>query len=135
MCIRDRGLRGAIKETMEKIEGAYSVVGITRNKFFAFRDFHGIRPLVLGAIDEKTYVVASESVALDAVGAQYVRDILPGEIVYTNENETGLQSFLVKENCERNICAFEYIYFARPDSALEGINVHEVREKDVYKRQ
>ena len=85
----DLGLRGAIKETMEKIEGAYSVVGITRNKFFAFRDFHGIRPLVLGAIDEKTYVVASESVALDAVGAQYVRDILPGEIVYTNENETG----------------------------------------------
>ncbi|MDN5578367.1 MAG: class II glutamine amidotransferase, partial [Chryseobacterium sp.] len=95
----DLGLRGAIKATMEKIEGAYSVVGMTRNKFFAFRDFHGIRPLVLGAIDEKTFVAASESVALDAVGAQYVRDILPGEIVYTSENEKGLKSFLVKENC------------------------------------
>ncbi|SFI71464.1 amidophosphoribosyltransferase [Kaistella treverensis] len=125
----DLGLRAAIKTTMEKIEGAYSVVGMTRNKFFAFRDFHGIRPLVLGAIDEKTYVVASESVALDAVGAQYVRDILPGEIVYTNENETGLHSFLVKENCEKRICAFEYIYFARPDSVMEGINVHEIRER------
>lgn len=125
----DLGLRGAIKATMDKIEGAYSVVGITRNKFFAFRDFHGIRPLVLGAMDERSYVVASESAALDAVGAQYVRDILPGEIVYTSENEKGLQSFLVKENCERNICSFEYIYFARPDSTMEGINVHEIREK------
>ncbi len=125
----DLGLRGAIKATMDKIEGAYSVVGMTRNKFFAFRDFHGIRPLVLGAVDEHTYVTASESVALDAVGAQYVRDILPGEIVYTSENEKGLKSFLVKENCERRICAFEYIYFARPDSVMENINVHEIRER------
>ncbi len=125
----DLGLRGAIKATMDKIQGAYSVVGITRNKFFAFRDFHGIRPLVLGAMDNKTYVVASESAALDAVGAQYVRDILPGEIVYTSENEEGLKSFLVKDNCENSICSFEYIYFARPDSSLEGINVHEIREK------
>ena len=125
----DLGLRGAIKATMEKIEGAYSVVGMTRNKFFAFRDFHGIRPLVLGAIDEKTFVAASESAALDAVGAQYIRDIQPGEIVYTSGNEKGLQSFLVKENCERRICAFEYIYFARPDTTLEGINVYEIREK------
>lgn len=125
----DLGLRGAIKATMEKIEGAYSVVGMTRNKFFAFRDFYGIRPLVLGAIDEKTFVVASESVALDAVGAQYVRDILPGEIVYTSDNEVGLKSYMVKENCEKRICAFEYIYFARPDSTMEDINVYEVREK------
>lgn len=125
----DLGLRGAIKATMEKIEGAYSVVGITRNKFFAFRDFHGIRPLVLGIIDEKTYVTASETAALDAVGAQYVRDILPGEIVYTSSNEDGLHSYMVKESCERRICAFEFIYFARPDSYLENINVHEVRER------
>ncbi|MCC2589813.1 amidophosphoribosyltransferase [Chryseobacterium sp. MFBS3-17] len=125
----DLGLRAAIKVTMEKIHGAYSVVGMTRNKFFAFRDFHGIRPLVLGVADENTYVVASESVALDAVGAQYMRDILPGEIVYTNENEKGLHSFLVKEDCQNKICSFEYIYFARPDSTLENINVHEIREK------
>lgn len=125
----DLGLRGAIKATMEKIEGAYSVVGITRNKFFAFRDFNGIRPLVLGAIDENTFVVASESCALDGVGAQYVRDVLPGEIIYTSDNEEGLQSYIVKDDCVNKICAFEYIYFARPDSTLEGINVHEVREK------
>ncbi|WP_292009445.1 amidophosphoribosyltransferase [Chryseobacterium sp.] len=125
----DLGLRGAIKATMEKIEGAYSVVGMTRNKFFAFRDFNGIRPLVLGAIDEKSYVVASESVALDAVGAQYVRDILPGEIIYTNENETGLQSYMVNNTGKQRICSFEYIYFARPDSTMENINVYEIREK------
>lgn len=125
----DLGLRGAIKATMEKIKGAYSVVGITRNKFFAFRDFHAIRPLVLGAIDEKTFVAASETAALDAVGAQYIRDILPGEIVYTSENEKGLKSFIVKENCEKRVCAFEFVYFARPDSTMEGISVHEVREK------
>ena len=65
----------------------------------------------------------------DAVGAQYVRDILPGEIVYIGDNDAGLNSFLVKSDCERKICAFEYIYFARPDSTLEGINVHEIREK------
>ena len=125
----DLGLRGAIKATMEKIEGAYSVVGITRNKFFAFRDFHGIRPLVLGQLDDKTYVAASESAALDGIGATYIRDIKPGEIVYTSDTENGLQSFMVKENCERRICAFEYIYFARPDSEMENINVYEIREK------
>jgi amidophosphoribosyltransferase len=129
----DLGLRAAIKTTMEKIEGAYSVVGMTRNKFFAFRDFNGIRPLVLGAIDENTFVCASESVALDAIGAQYVRDILPGEIVYTSENESGLKSFMAKENCINKICSFEYIYFARPDSILENINVHEIREKSGQK--
>lgn len=125
----DLGLRGAIKATMEKIEGAYSVVGMTRNKFFAFRDFHGIRPLVLGEIDDKTFVAASETAALDAVGAKYVRDIKPGEIVYTSENESGLKSFIVKENCQQRICSFEYIYFARPDTDLENISVHEIREK------
>ena len=129
----DLGLRGAIKHTMERIEGAFSVVGMTRNKFFAFRDFNGIRPLVLGALDEKTFVVASESAALDAVGAAYVRDILPGEIIYTSSDEKGLKSYLVKDDCVNRICAFEYIYFARPDTTLENINVYEVREKSGMK--
>lgn len=125
----DLGLRGAIKATMERIQGAYSVVGMTRNKFFAFRDFNGIRPLVLGTMENGGYVVASESCALDAVGATYKRDIQPGEIVYTGENEDELKSYLVKKDCQRHICSFEYIYFARPDSEMERINVHEIREK------
>jgi len=123
----DLGLKDAIEATMNKIKGAYSVVGLTRNRFFAFRDFDGIRPLVLGAIDEKTFVVASESCALDALGAQFVRDILPGEIVYTNSD--GLQSYQVKKNTVNKICSFEYVYFARPDSNLEGINVYQLREQ------
>lgn len=125
----DLGLRGAIKYTMERIEGAYSVVGMTRNKFFAFRDFNGIRPLVLGELDDKTFVVTSETAALDAVGAKYVRDVEPGEIIYTNENEKGLKSYKVKEDCTNRICSFEYIYFARPDTELENINVYKIREK------
>lgn len=125
----DLGLRGAIKATMERIQGAYSVVGMTRNKFFAFRDFNGIRPLVLGTLSEGGYVVASESCALDAVGAKYIRDIKPGEIIYTGEHEDELKSYLVKPDCQHHICSFEYIYFARPDSEMEHINVHEVREK------
>jgi amidophosphoribosyltransferase len=124
----DLGLRGAVKATMERIQGAYSVVGMTRNKFFAFRDPNGIRPLILGAIDEKTYVVASESCALDAVGAQYVRDILPGELVYSTE-EDGLQSCMIIEDAKNRICSFEYIYFARPDTTIENISVYNIREK------
>jgi amidophosphoribosyltransferase len=75
----------------------------------------------LGAIDENTFVVASETCALDGVGAQYVRDILPGEIVYTSDNEDGLQSYLVKDDCVNKICAFEYIYFARPILLWKGL--------------
>lgn len=125
----DLGLRGAIKAAMSRIEGAYSVVGMTRNKFFAFRDPHGIRPLVLGAVDEKTFVVGSESVALDAVGAQYVRDIQPGEIITSGENQEGVVSTFFNDSARQRICSFEYIYFARPDSSLEGINVYEIRER------
>ena len=123
----DLGLTEAIKVAMHRIKGAYSVVGITRNKFFAFRDFDGIRPLVLGAIDENTYVAASETCALDAVNAQFIREILPGEIVYADEN--GLNSCFAKENCIDKLCSFEFIYFARPDSTFRGINVFQFREK------
>lgn len=122
------GLEQAVRITMSKIQGAYSVVGMTQDSFFAFRDFDGIRPLILGAVDEKTYVLASESCALDAVGAQYVRDILPGEMIIIKKGEN-LKSIMIKEECGNKICSFEYIYFARPDSILEEINVHEVREK------
>lgn len=126
----DLGLRGAIKEAMMRIKGAYSVVGMTRNKFFAFRDFNGIRPLVLGRIDEKTIVCASESCALDAVGATYERDVEPGEIIYTSEHETGgFQSYKVEAPARNRLCSFEYIYFARPDTSLEKISVHDIREK------
>lgn len=124
----DLGLVAAIKKTMERIKGAYSVVGMTRHQMFAFRDPDAIRPLVLGAIDEKTYVVASETCALDATGAQFVRDILPGEIVFTAENGD-LKSEILREGLVNKVCAFEFIYFARPDSVMDGINIYQFREK------
>lgn len=123
------GLQEAIKITMKKIKGAYSVVGITQDTLFAFRDSFGIRPLVLGVIDEKTYVVASESVALDAVGAQFVRNILPGEILQINKHTSGTQSVMMNGTHKMRICSFEYIYFARPDSVIENISVYDIREK------
>ncbi|MCO5249258.1 MAG: amidophosphoribosyltransferase [Chitinophagales bacterium] len=129
----DKGLVEAIKLTMNKITGAYSVVGLTQDTFFSFRDSFGIRPLVLGAIDSETFAVASESVALDAIGAQLVRDILPGEILYINRNTNGTKSEMLNGVRKMRICSFEYIYFARPDSKIENINVYEIREKSGQK--
>lgn len=123
------GLSEAICATMRLVKGAYSVVGLTRDSLFAFRDPFGIRPLVMGIINEKTYVLASESVALDAVGAQYVRDILPSEILIVNQNKNSPQNTLLENKNKMRICSFEYIYFSRPDSILEGLNVYKIREK------
>ncbi len=125
----DLGLRAAISATMLKIQGAFSVVGMTRNKFFAFRDFNGIRPLLIGRLPEGGIVCASESVALDAVGATYERDVLPGEIIFTNSREPGYQTFQVEAPSKQRLCSFEYIYFSRPDTSLEKISVHHIREK------
>lgn len=124
----DLGLEESIKITMNKVKGAYSVVGIAQDTFFAFRDFRGVRPLVLGMLNNDIYVVASETCALDAVGAKYVRDISAGEALFISKGE-GLKSLMVKENCENHLCSFEYVYYARPDSTLEGLNVYKIREQ------
>lgn len=120
------GLEESIKITMNKVKGAYSVVGITSDSFFAFRDFNAIRPLVLGILEDKVHVVASETCALDAIGAKYMRDVRAGEAIIIDKNQ-GFKSIQVKE-CENHICSFEYVYYARPDSNLEGKNVYKVRE-------
>jgi len=96
------------------------------NKLIAVRDDRGFRPLCYGLTEDGRYVVASESCALDAVGAKFVRDIEPGEIVIFNHD--GIRS--IKDHCNKNpksICIFEYIYFARPDSKIDGISVHRAR--------
>lgn len=120
------GLEESIKTTMSKVKGAYSVVGHTKDTFFSFRDFDAIRPLVLGILEEKIHIVASETVALDSIGAKYVRDIKAGELILINKEE-GFKSVQVKET-ENHICSFEYVYYARPDSTLEGRSVYKVRE-------
>ncbi len=113
-------------DAMRQLEGAYSLVAITRRKLIGMRDPYGVRPLVLGRF-EGAYVLASETCALDIIGAKFVRDIEPGEIVVIDE--TGVKSVKPFAKVPRRFCIFEYIYFARPDSTLEGRNVYEVRKK------
>lgn len=117
----------AVKNAMPKIKGAYSCVVMTATKLIAFRDETGFRPLCIGKTKTGGYVVASESCALDSLEAEFVRDVLPGEVVVISND--GLRS--IKDNCKGNgkICVFEYIYFARPDSVIDGASVHLARQK------
>ena len=118
----------AVSNTMNLLEGAYSLVLISSTKMIAARDPYGFRPLCYGKTADGAYVAASESCALSAVGAQFIRDVLPGEILVFTKN--GVESR--REHCEKQqkrTCIFEYIYFARPDSVIDGISVHESRMK------
>ena len=116
----------AVSNTMNLLEGAYSLVLMSSTKMIAARDPYGFRPLCYGQMQDGAYVVASESCALSAVGAEFIRDLFPGEIVVFSQN--GVESR--KEHCgkqQKNTCIFEYIYFARPDSVIDGVPVHESR--------
>lgn len=115
----------AVKLAMPRLRGAYSCILMTATKLIAFRDPDGFRPLCIGKTDDGAYVVASESCALETVGAVFVRDIRAGEIVVISND--GVRS--ITDHCghKQNICIFEYIYFARPDSVIEGISVHHAR--------
>ncbi|BAF70654.1 amidophosphoribosyltransferase [Nitratiruptor sp. SB155-2] len=115
-----------IIEALHKIEGAYSMILLSRKKMFAMRDPYGFRPLVLGRLGEG-WVVASETCAFDLIGAEYVRDVKPGELLVFEENKEP-QSIQVFDPTPAK-CIFEYIYFARPDSNIFGKNVYELRKK------
>jgi len=118
----------AVSNTMNLLEGAYSLILMSSTKMIAARDPYGFRPLCYGRMPDGTYVAASESCALAAVGAEFIRDVLPGEILVFTEN--GVESR--KEHCgkqKKTTCIFEYIYFARPDSTIDGVSVHEARRK------
>ena len=116
----------ALCRAMRRIQGAYSLVVMSPSKLIAARDPHGFRPLCFGTLPDGSYVIASESCALDAVGASFVRDVEPGEIIVFEKN--GMRS--IREHCgacKPSLCVFEYIYFARPDSVVDGASVHEAR--------
>lgn len=123
--IKSRSTEEAIKNAMPKIKGAYSCVVMTATKLIAFRDQTGFRPLCIGKLPSGGYVIASESCALNTLGAVFMRDVLPGEIITVGTD--GIHS--IKDNCKGNgkMCVFEYIYFARPDSVIEGVSVHKAR--------
>jgi len=112
----------AVADVLPQLRGAFSTVVMSEDKVVAFRDPHGLRPLALGVIEDETaapvYCVASESCAFDLIGARYVRDVEPGEVVTLDQN--GMHSRIVAGGQRRAFCVFEYIYFARPDSLMGG---------------
>jgi amidophosphoribosyltransferase len=111
---------------LSAVRGAYSIVFLSRTEMIAARDPYGFRPLVLGRIKEAV-IVASETCALDLIGAEYVREIEPGEVLVASAG--GLQSFFPFEKRQRTRCVFEYVYFARPDSVVFGRNVYQIRKE------
>ncbi len=121
------GFEEAIRSTVGAIKGAYALVILADNKLIGVRDPYGIRPLCLGMNDEGDYFLASESCAIDSIGGHLIRDIEAGEMVIIDE--TGVKSIRYAENNKVAPCSFEHIYFARPDSIIDGINVYEARVK------
>ncbi len=117
----------AIEKTMESISGAYSCIVMTATKMIAFRDPNGFRPLCLGRTEEGAWAVSSESCALESIGASFVRDVLPGEIIILSKDGVESNTKHCLPAAKRSACVFEYIYFARPDSVLDGASVHRAR--------
>lgn len=116
----------AIMEALNMIEGAFAFLIMTANRIYACRDKYGLRPLVLGKLEDG-YVVASETCAFDVIGAEYIRDVEPGEIITIDDK--GIRSRKYSEYKRHAMCAMEYVYFARPDSDIEGCNVHNYRKE------
>lgn len=114
-----------LTDALKQVEGAYSLLVLTPQGLVACRDPLGIRPLVMGKLGEST-IFASESVALDVIGATYLRDVEPGEMILINES--GIRSFRPFAKAEPRPCIFEHVYFSRPDSIAEGKSVYEVRK-------
>ncbi|MBP3941231.1 MAG: amidophosphoribosyltransferase [Christensenellaceae bacterium] len=124
--LKSNSIVEAISRTMDVLEGAFSVVVMTPSRMIALRDKHGFRPLCYGKTHDGLYVVASESCALDSVGAELIRELKPGEIIYfDNEGVHCIDDHCGKE--KPSMCVFEYIYFARPDSVIDGCSVHNAR--------
>ena len=123
--LKTSSIEEAVSAAMDVIQGAYSLVLLSPRKLVAVRDPNGFRPLCIGTLDGG-YVFASESCALDAIGAKFLRDVEPGEIVVADKD--GLRS--IRDHCGKarsSLCIFEFIYFARPDSVIDGAGVHEAR--------
>lgn len=117
----------AVRRALKKIQGSYSLLIMSPQKLIAARDPHGFRPLCIGKIDN-SYVVASETCALDACGAEFVRDVEPGEIIVIDTKD-GYRSIKDPVLVKKSLCIFEYIYFARTDSVVDGISVYEARKE------
>ena len=121
------GYKEAVLNTLKKIDGAFAIAVIIEDKLIGVRDPLGIRPLCLGETEDGVYALSSESCALDAINAKFIRDIEPGEIVIIDEK--GVESIKYDIRDKKSYSSFEYIYFARPDSVIDGINVYSSRHE------
>ena len=118
--------RAKVKNALGLLKGAYSLLVMTKDEMLIARDPHGLRPLALGKLGD-AYVVASETCAFDLIGAEFVRDIEPGELLIITD--AGLKSEQFADVTKRAMCTMEYVYLARPDSNIDGINVHMARKR------
>jgi amidophosphoribosyltransferase len=115
-----------LTDALRQVEGAYSLVALSQDSVIGLRDPLGVRPLVLGMLAD-LWIIASENCALDGIGAEFVRDVAPGEIVIIGAG--GVKSVMPFADLPSRLCVFEYIYFARPDSVVEGHSVYEARKR------
>ncbi|MDB5085655.1 MAG: amidophosphoribosyltransferase [Bacilli bacterium] len=119
-------LEEGVKESISMVKGGYAFVILSDDSMIALRDPHGLRPLVLGQFDG-AYVVASETCAFETIGAKFIRDVEPGEMIIFDKQ--GMRSVHYAGQNKKALCTFEYIYFARPDSDIDGFNVHSIRKQ------
>ena len=124
---QDKTLEDAVAHTMTRLRGAYSVAILTEDALIGIRDPYGVRPLCLGLLANKHYVLASETCALETIGAAYVREVEPGEMIVIDKN--GMRSRQALPLERHATCLFEFIYFARPDSAMYGRGLHDCRRR------
>jgi len=115
-----------MKDALRLVEGAFSVIAITRTKMIGVRDPRGVRPLVLGRLGN-AWILSSETCAFDIIGAEFVREVEPGEMVIITEK--GIESHRPFEPQRSRFCVFEYVYFSRPDSVIGGLSVYETRRR------
>lgn len=121
-------LTDRITEALKQVKGAYNFIIQSRSKLFVIRDQHGIRPLSLGKLKSGGWIVASETCAFDLVEAEFIRDVKPGEMLILSDKNEEPESIQLFEDFPFRPCAFEYIYFARPDSVIDGKSVYKARE-------
>lgn len=118
--------RSKVKEALSLLKGAFSIILLTNDQMIVARDRNGLRPLSLGKLGD-SYVVASETCAFDLIGAEYIRDVEPGELLIISNNGLEVDSYVEKD--KRTMCAMEYVYLARPDSNIDEVNIHMARKR------
>ncbi len=124
--INSETIEEAVLKTMEDLKGAYSLVISSPSKLIGLRDPHGFKPLCIGKLGD-SYIISSESCAIDSIGGEFIRDVNPGEMVVIGDD--GFKSYYCKTKKTTSLCLFEYVYVARPDSIIDGVNVNIARQK------